>query len=214
MRKLWLGKWTEVDRTHKQNQKDIEEINSYVNTFSEKMKGGSALDAMNYLGSFSGMGPHQIKASLIKSLMPEIERMGLLSQSEIDLEYQKEENAFMKEMNERNSVMSEQKQAQENFNKLISDTKAEHSIEDGEWNDAISYLDKHLDPDEPITPELVTDYVQYNRASTQAETLLNLDGENLINDDNVDVMTKIILDNPSFTQEDLEEVVKEGFSYC
>lgn len=210
--KALARKWTEVDKVHKQNQEDIAAVNEYVNTFSEKMKGGSALDAMNYLGSFSGMGPHQIKQSLISALMPEIERMGLLSQSEIDLEYQKAENAFLKEKSERDSVMSEKKQAQENFQKLINDTKSEHQIEDSEWDSAISYLDKHLDAGEPITPELVVDYVKYDRASQQADTLLNVEGENLLNDDNLEVMTQIILDNPSFTQEDLEEVVREGLA--
>lgn len=209
--KALARKWSEVNNVHQQNQKDIKDVNEYVNTFSEKMKEGNTLEAMAYLGSFSGMGQHQIKASLIKSLMPEIERMGLLSQSEIDLEYQKQESAHITEQRERDNVQNSQRQAQENLNQIVSDTKSQHSIEDTEWDDAISYLDKHLDAGEAITPELVTEYVQYERASVQAESLLTaVEGENLFTDTNMDVLQKIILDNPEFTEADLKEVVQEG----
>ncbi len=205
-------KWSEVDRVHKQNQKDIKDVNDYVNTFSSKMKEGDALAAMEYLGSFSGMGGHQIKASLIKALMPDIERMGIMSQSEIDLEYQTADNSFLKEQREQDLVKQDERQASENLNRLVTETRNSLSIEDNEWNDAIDYLDKHLDKDQAITPELVGEYVQFERAGSQAEVLLkDVEGENLFNDVNMDALQQVILDNPNFTEEDLKEVVAESF---
>ena len=206
-------KFAEVDRVHKQNQSDIKEINEYVNTFSSKMKEGSALEAMEYLSSFSGMGSHQIKASLIKALMPDIERMYGMDQSEIDLEYSQKENTYLTEQRERDSKLSEQRQAEENLNSQVREVRDSLKAEDTEWNDAIAYLDKHLEPEKAITPELVGEYVTYARTEKQAESLLSgIEGENLINDNNMNALQQIIMDNPEFTEEDLKDIVVESMA--
>ena len=204
-------KFNELDRAKKEYETEISAVNEYVNTFGEKMRQGDTMGALEYLGSFSGMGPHQIRQQLINGLLPEIERLNSLSQSEIDLEYQRAETDYIKQQRESEQQRYQQEQAQAELHSKITEVRDSLSIEDAEWEAAIASLDERLPADQQITPELVGQEVQMFRAYDRAESVIGQIDENLLNDTNIEILMDTITDYPHFTEEELIDLCKEAF---
>lgn len=210
-------RFTEFDRKEKEYQSEVAEVEKYVDVFAEKMKTGDALAAMSYLGEFSGIAPYQIKRQLIEQLAPEIERMAEMSGPELQAQYAKEENEYLKQTLESEREGMESKQAQEELSSHIQSVRETHGIEDSEWDQAITYLQEHEEhlraqnPELVMDAEFVADFVMDQRAYGRAEGALEDAGVNL-SDDGVEELLGYLQDtayrNPDFTQDDLVELVK------
>ena len=205
-------KFTELDQAKKQYENELSSVNEYINSFAGKMKSGDAIGALEYLGSFAGMGSHQIRSKLIEGLLPEIQRLEGMSQPEIDLEYQRQETEYLKQRQELEQQQYQKEQSDLALQREITTAKQELGIEDAEWLEAIDYLDQSLPADQQITVDKVTEFVTVNRADIKAESTLAKVGENYVTDTHVDALRDIILQNPEFTDEDLVEIVNSAFA--
>jgi hypothetical protein len=200
-------------------QQEVEEVNSYVNTFASKMKEEGALAGMQYLGEFSGMAPYQIKRQLVEALQPEIERMYNMSATELNAEYAQEENEYLKQSIESERETFQAQQARQELDAEVNSVRETQGIDDSEWNQALSFLTEHEQSLREANPNLVMDanYVAETvmdaRAYTRADTAFNASDVNLSDEQSGEVMNylhDVAFRNPDFTQEDLVELVRSA----
>ncbi|MCK9370520.1 hypothetical protein M0R04_11470 [Candidatus Dojkabacteria bacterium] len=213
-------KFSEIDKQHKSVlkektnlQQEVDQINTYVNTFADRMKKQDAVGAMSYLAEFSGMSPAAMKQMLINQLLPEINRQSGLTESERDLELTKEEIAFQKTLQERELVKLKQENSQKSAELETTRLKMKSGVSDTEWDEAFEFLDTHLDKNKVITRNDVVDYAIWKRADTKTTNVLSdFDGGKYLQNVEVrDTLNKIATQNPDFTNDDLNQVLKEAF---
>jgi len=200
-------------------QQEVEEVNSYVNTFASKMREEGALAGMNYLGEFSGLAPYQIKRQLVEALQPEIERMYNMSATELNAEYTAEENEYLKQSIESEREQTQAQQAAQELNAEVTSVREAHEIDDSEWNQALSFLTEHEqalraeNPNLVMDAKYVADTVMDARAYTKAEEAYGAANVSLSDEQGSDVfnyLQDVAFRNPDFTQDDLVELVKSA----
>jgi hypothetical protein len=203
-------KFTELDRERQAYKQEVDQINSYVNELGDTMKNASLLEGFYKVGELVGMAPHAIKQSLIKEILPEINRMSELSQSEIDLEYQRQESQYLRDKAEFDKQKLEQEQIQRDLYAKIDGIRETNSISEDEWNNAQSYLKEHLN--EEVTPELVGNYVNFNRAGSRAESLLKEFDAALLDDKDVfNNVQDVIYEYSHLSDDDFRDILKDEY---
>jgi hypothetical protein len=205
-------KFSDLDRERKEYKAEVESINKYVNELGDTMKNASLLEGFYKVGELVGMAPHNLKQALIKELVPEINRLNDLSQDQVDLEFQRQETEYMKQKYEADQQKMKQEQAQAELQRSIDSVREANSINESEWDNAVKYLDEHLPPEDVITPELVGQYVNFNRAGERADNLLEKFDASL--KDNKDVYNSLqdsIYENPSLDDNDFMELLQEAY---
>ena len=201
----------EFDEYKTTYDKDIDLINGYINDFAEKLKSNDAMGALSYFAEFSGMEPHTFKRQLLDQLAPEIERMSLLSPEQIENERLAQENDYLQKQQESEANKRQQEQSQ---NELLSEIKRlqeAHSISDDEFQGAYQELvDGNFDGE--ITPEIVAEYYVHSAAFSKSEAILGQVNPDLVNNDQiVESLQKVVVENPSFDDNDLLEIVQEVY---
>jgi len=201
----------EFDEYKTTYDKDINLINGYINDFAEKLKSNDAMGALSYFAEFSGMEPHTFKRQLLDQLAPEIERMSLLSPEQIENERLAQENDYLQKQQESEANKRQQEQSQ---NELLSEIKRlqeAHSISDDEFQGAYQELvDGNFDGE--ITPEIVAEYYVHSAAFSKSEAILDQVNPDLVNNDQiVESLQKVVVENPSFDDNDLLEIVQEVY---
>tara|TARA_R100000697_G_scaffold123308_1_gene155430 strand:+ start:1114 stop:2289 length:1176 start_codon:yes stop_codon:yes gene_type:complete len=201
----------EFDEYKTTYDKDIDLINGYINDFAEKLKSNDAMGALSYFAEFSGMEPHTFKRQLLDQLAPEIERMSLLSPEQIENERLAQENDYLQKQQESEANKRQQEQSQ---NELLSEIKRlqeAHSISDDEFQGAYQELvDGNFDGE--ITPEIVAEYYVHSAAFSKSEAILDQVNPDLVNNDQiVESLQKVVVENPSFDDNDLLEIVQEVY---
>lgn len=191
--------------------KDIDLINGYINDFAEKLKSNDAMGALSYFAEFSGMEPHTFKRQLLDQLAPEIERMSLLSPEQIENERLAQENTYLQQQQESEANKRQQEQSQGELLSEIKRLQEAHSISDDEFQGAYQELvDGNFDGE--ITPEIVAEYYVHSAAFSKSEAILDQVNPDLVNNDQiVESLQKVVVENPSFDDNDLLEIVQEVY---
>tara|TARA_E500000305_G_scaffold78810_1_gene64609 strand:- start:481 stop:1656 length:1176 start_codon:yes stop_codon:yes gene_type:complete len=191
--------------------KDIDLINGYINDFAEKLKSNDAMGALSYFAEFSGMEPHTFKRQLLDQLAPEIERMSLLSPEQIENERLAQENNYLQQQQESEVNKRQQEQSQSELLTEIKNLQEAHSISDDEFQGAYQELvDGNFDGE--ITPEIVAEYYVHSAAFSKSEAILDQVNPDLVNNDQiVESLQKVVVENPSFDDNDLLEIVQEVY---
>lgn len=191
--------------------KDIDLINGYINDFAEKLKSNDAMGALSYFAEFSGMEPHTFKRQLLDQLAPEIERMSLLSPEQIENERLAQENNYLQQQQESEVNKRQQEQSQGELLSEIKRLQEAHSISDDEFQGAYQELvDGNFDGE--ITPEIVAEYYVHSAAFSKSEAILDQVNPDLVNNDQiVESLQKVVVENPSFDDNDLLEIVQEVY---
>lgn len=209
-------RFNEINADKQAHQQEVNEVNSYINTFGEKMKEGDSLSAIQYMGEFAGVPPYQIKRQLMEQLRPEMEKMYELSAPELQAQYAQEENEYLKQSIESEKEASNAKQAQEALQTEISTVRETHNIEDTEWDQAITYLQEHeaqlraQDPNLVMDANFVADVVNDSRAYSKAESALQAADVDLSVESNSELLNhlhEVAYNNPDFDNDDLVELV-------
>jgi hypothetical protein len=207
-------KFNEFDKQKKQFAVEKQEIEGYVSQFRKVAQEENMLEAAKYLGTFSGKAPHEIVNELIQALTPELERRELLTEEEMSLENMERNQKFQQEKleSDRNNFEAEQRNSA--LNSKINEVMTNHRISGDEWETAVKELDARLPQDQALTPELVGEFVSYNKASGRADSVLKSfdNGKHAENSEIGDALKDIIMDNPDFNDEDLLDIMKESFS--
>lgn len=201
----------EFDEYKTTYDKDIDLINGYINDFAEKLKSNDAMGALSYFAEFSGMEPHTFKRQLLDQLAPEIERMSLLSPEQIENERLAQENNYLQQQQESEANKRQQEQSQGELLSEIKRLQEAHSISDDEFQGAYQELvDGNFDGE--ITPEIVAEYYVHSAAFSKSEAILDQVNPDLVNNDQiVESLQKVVVENPSFDDNDLLEIVQEVY---
>tara|TARA_R110000803_G_scaffold71209_2_gene134369 strand:- start:120 stop:1256 length:1137 start_codon:yes stop_codon:yes gene_type:complete len=205
-------RFSEFDRKEKAHQAELDGINTYIADLSKTMN-SSVLDGMLQVAELSNISPHAAKQALIKELMPEINRMAGLSDDEIKFESDRQDLDYKTKQYESAQKNSVAQQAQLELQNSINSKREAHNIDDKEWDEAFSYLDTHLEKDKQITVDLIAQKVVFDRAEVKTEKYLSGfdDGKHLTDDTVFEELQTIIMDNPDFTDEDIQILLTDAF---
>ena len=199
---------TEV-RSHKE---EVDRINSYINTFRDKMQNNDPLGALEYFASFSGMKPYEFREALIQGIAPEISRLAELNEDQYRSEQLAAENEYLQKQQESAQKQAEEEQAHRELLSEIASVREAHSISEEEFK--AGYEDLVNDPDfaEKLTPDLVGQYVNECRAFSKSDELLSGISPKLSeNEEILESVQKMVLENPDFADEDYLEIIKGAY---
>lgn len=206
-------RFSEFDQKEKAFKSEIENINNYVRDLGETMRNSSMLEGVYKIAELNKIAPHQVKQALIKELLPEIDRLDTLTDSERELEYRQQELEYKEKLQESESESFKAQQAQRELQDKISSTREAHNISVEEWDNAYKELDENLPPEEQITIDTVSEYIQYGRAEGKAQTALKEFQEGAFSSDEgkLDELTKVLVKYPEFTTEDAVSLLQDAY---
>ena len=205
-------KFTELDKERKAFLKEKTQIESYVNQFRETATNQNMVEATKFLGQLTGKAPHQVVEELIQSLTPEIERRMGLMDSELEYENKLADAQYKADLLEQKQSQLENEQVLQTLDAKIESIMSDKSITTEEWDKAVRELDNQLPKEQALTPELVAEFVHYERSIAKTDSILNTfeDGKYLSNDSVKNTLRDIAIDNPDFTNEDLIEILSNS----
>jgi hypothetical protein len=203
-------RFTEFDSKEKEFNRQMEGVNDYINDLGQTMQNVSMMEGVAKIADLAGIPDYQVREALIKELLPEIERRYSMDENELQLEYKSQENEYLKNKTESDNQTYKAEQAQRELQAEVDAIRETHNINDEEWNGAISALDKQLPQGEIITPKLAAEFVNYNRAESRAETLMNnFDPSYLSNEETMEAFIEVISDSPELSDEDFNDILKQ-----
>tara|TARA_Y100000813_G_scaffold12488_1_gene8573 strand:+ start:1937 stop:3088 length:1152 start_codon:yes stop_codon:yes gene_type:complete len=202
-------KYFEEERNEYNQQ--IENINKYINGFADKLKNKDALGALSYFAEFSGMKPHEFQRELLNQIAPEVERRALMSPEELQSEELLQQNKYLQQQQESVQEQLKQEQAQKELEAEIVSVQEAHGISDEAFNDAYYELvDSEYEGE--INPQAVAEYHMHSEAFSRADDILSSINPQLADQDQVvESLQQVIVENPSFDNDDLKEIVEEVY---
>lgn len=192
--------------------KDIEQINRYINNFAEKFRGNDALGALEYFAEFTGMKPYEFRRELLAQIEPEVYRRSQMTQEQLLAEELHFQNEYLARQHEAVQQELKQQQAYSDLLSEIAEVQKAHGISDDVFEK--SYLElAESDYEGTITPAAVASYYTNLQAYSRAEEILDLVDPTLANQDPViDNLQQVIMENPSFDNNTLLEIVTEVYN--
>ena len=190
---------------------DVQQIQNYVKTFNEKMMNNDALGALEYFAEFSGMKPYEFRRELLKSLTPAVERYQKLSEEELRNEELVAQNDYLIKQQESAQERQQHEQAVEELRAEIAKVQEAHGMNDDSFRESYKEL-QELGYEGEIKPQDVAEFYMHKNAYMKTDEILNSVNPALAaNDEIVESLQKIIIENPSFDNNDLSEIVMEVF---
>lgn len=191
--------------------KDIEQINGYITNFAQKIKNNDAMGALEYFAEFSGMKPHEFKRELLSQLAPEVERLSMMSPEELKNEELLAQNEYLLKQQESAQEQAQKQQALKELEMEIADVQEAHSMSDEEFENAYQeLLDSEYEGD--INPQAVAEYYTHSIAFSRADDVLSSISPQLADQESVvESLQQVIMENPSFDNDDLKEIVQEVY---
>ena len=199
----------EIERNDYNQQ--IENINKYIEGFADKLKNKDALGALSYFAEFSGMKPHEFQRELLDQIAPEVERRAIMSPEELKSEELLAQNEYLLQQQESVQEQARQEQAQKELSLEIANVQEAHSISDEAFNNAYQEL-VNSDYEGEMNPQAVADYYIHSQAFSRADEILSSVSSQLADQDQVvESLQQVIVENPSFDNDDLKEIVEEVY---
>jgi len=201
----------ELEDTQERHKQEIGKINEYINNFATKIKEEDALGALEYFAEFSGMKPYEFRTELIRQISPEVERRSMMSSDEIENENLRAQNDYLLSQQESATRYQNTEKAHRELGMEIKSIQEAHGISDDDFEQAYYDLTKS-DFKGKIGPEVVADYYLHTQAFSKAESILNRVDSSLSDKNQVvESLQKVIIENPSFDDDDLTDIVKEVY---
>mgnify|MGYP003329282376 CR=1 FL=1 len=201
----------EFETSKNQYDKQIKSINNYINNFADKLKNNDALGALAYFAEFSGMKPHEFKRELLNQIAPEVERISTMSPEELKNEELLAQNEYLLKQQESAQEQAHQQQALKELEMEIANVQEAHGISDEAFENAYSEL-KDSEYEGEINPQAVAEYYMHSQAFSRADDILSSISPQLADQDQVvESLQKVIMENPSFDNDDLKEIVEEVY---
>ncbi|QDP61675.1 MAG: hypothetical protein Unbinned8261contig1001_48 [Prokaryotic dsDNA virus sp.] len=201
----------ELEDTQQKHEYEIGQINEYINNFATKIKEEDALGALEYFAEFSGMKPYEFRTELIRQIAPEVERRSIMSPEEVENENLRAQNEYLIRQQESETQYKSTEQAQKELGMEIKSIQEAHGISDEDFESAYYELTES-GYDGNIDPATVAEYYTHSKAYSKAESVLSQVDSNLTNNDQVvESFQKVIVENPSFDDNDLLEIVQDVY---
>lgn len=201
----------EFDDYKNQYDNEIKQINGYINDFAKKIRDNDAMGALEYFAQFAGMKPYEFRRELLNQITPEISRRANLSPEQIQAEDLAMQNEYLLQQQESAQKQSQAQQAQKELEMEIANVQEAHGMSDEAFNEAYQDL-LDSDYDGTITPQSVADYYVQSQAFSRADSILEEISPVLAEQEQiVESLQKVIVENPSFDNNDLKEIVEEVY---
>jgi hypothetical protein len=205
-------KFSELDVEKKAVQKDVAEIEGYINDFAGKLRDGDSVGAMQFFGEFAGVPPYMVKEQLIAALRPEIIRREQMNATDIQNEYLQQQNEYLQQQRESDNERRAMEQSQTELQNSINEIRETHGIDGNTWDEALDFVGKNLEEGEELTPELVRDFVISERNFQQAASVVqSFEGELDNKEQWAERLADVKEQYPHFTEEDLKEVLQSAY---
>ena len=190
---------------------EITEIKGYIDDFAEKIKNEDALGALEYFAEFAGMKPYEFRTELVRQISPEVERRSMMSPEEIENENLRAQNDYLIRQQESEANNKTTEQSHQELGREIRRVQEAHDIADDDFSNAYREL-LQSEFDGEITPSIVGEYYVHTQAFSKAESILSqVDATLAGNEQIVESFQKVIVENPSFDDDDLNEIVQEVY---
>mgnify|MGYP003139071682 CR=1 FL=1 len=201
----------EFEGYKKDYDKQIDNINNYINTFADKIKNNDPLGALAYFAEFSGMKPHEFKRELLNQIAPEVERISMMSPEELKNEELQAQNEYLLKQQESAQEQYQSQQALKELEMEIVNVQEAHGISDEAFENAYNEL-KDSEYEGDINPQAVAEYYMHSEAFSRADDILSSISPQLADQDQVvESLQQVIMENPSFDNDDLKEIVEDVY---
>lgn len=208
----WERKFNDLAEDKKLFNEDKQTIERYVMEFGELARKGDKIGAMQYLASLSGMDPLSFRKELRDQVLSEYKAMLEMDEHQRKAFELEEENKFLRESKESDSLRSQREQEYLQAQQMVQQYQEALKIDNAQWESAQQELIEMGNSAEEITPQTIGEYIYATQTYENASSVLNEVSEDLAaNEEIVEEMFNIIAQNPSFTREDLIEIVQDTF---
>lgn len=204
-------RFTELDKEKKMVYNQIQAQEQVIQNFNKFREAGDIVGGYTYIGSLTGTPGYMIKEQLIAALAPEIERRYALSDEQLQSEFLRQENEYLSQ--QREAELRSQKEAQAIKERDLQVTKLRETqgIDEKTWDEAFKQLDAELAPGMPITPEMVVDKAKSKLNESKTLDLVNsVSSKFNLPSEEIKALELIIKQYPTFSQQDIEEIVQES----
>lgn len=202
----------EFDSYKNQYDGEIQQINNYINDFANKFRQNDALGALEYFAEFAGMKPYEFRRDLLNQLLPEMERRSTMTEDQIRAEELAFQNEYLMRQQESAQQQYQDQQALRELEDEIVEVQEAHGISDEDFENAYNEL-MEIDYEGEINPATVAEYHMHSKAYSKAEDILGQVDSLLVEQDPVvESLQKVIVENPSFDDNDLIEIVQQVYS--
>lgn len=202
----------EFDSYKNQYDGEIQQINNYINDFANKFRQNDALGALEYFAEFAGMKPYEFRRDLLNQLIPEMERRSTMTEDQIRAEELAFQNEYLMRQQESAQQQYQDQQALRELEDEIVEVQEAHGISDEDFENAYNEL-MEIDYEGEINPATVAEYHMHSKAYSKAEDILGQVDSLLVEQDPVvESLQKVIVENPSFDDNDLIEIVQQVYS--
>ena len=201
----------EFESQKNQYDTEINQINDYIGNFAQKLRDEDALGALEYFAEFAGMKPYEFRTELLRQLSPEVERRSMMSSDEIENENLRAQNEWLRSQQESEVRYKETEQSQLELGNEIKRVQEAHNIADEDFEKAYNELmESNYEGD--INPAIIGEYYVHTQAFSKAESILGQVDSNLTNNEEiVESLQRVIVENPSFDDDDLASIVKDVY---
>ena len=190
----------------------IDNRNKYINDFANKFRQNDALGALEYFAEFAGMKPYEFRRDLLNQLLPEMERRSTMTEDQIRAEELAFQNEYLMRQQESAQQQYQDQQALRELEDEIVEVQEAHGISDEDFENAYNEL-MEIDYEGEINPATVAEYHMHSKAYSKAEDILGQVDSLLVEQDPVvESLQKVIVENPSFDDNDLIEIVQQVYS--
>jgi len=201
----------EFESTKNQYETEVTQINEYINGFAQKLRDEDALGALEYFAEFAGMKPYEFRTELIRQISPEVERRSMMSSDEVENESLKAQNEWLRTQQESEVRYKETEQSQVELGNDIRRVQEAHNINDEDFEKAYHEL-MESNYDGEIKPAVVGEYYVHTQAFSKAESILSqIDSDLVNNEEIVESLQRVVVENPSFDDNDLSDIVQEVY---
>lgn len=208
-------KFSTMDKERQSFKKEMDEVYSNINQFNNLVGEGKVMDAIAYLGQFANVPPHHLKHAIVRSLKSEYDRLATLSPEQMQLEFYKQEADYLRNVKESEAQKSKQQQSSMELERASVKLRETHNIKEQEWEAISSALQSQKEAGEfngNITPDLVAEIVLDSRIYDKAESAVSkVSPELLKNEKLVKMLVFHAKENPDFTEDDLQQIVKAAY---
>ena len=190
----------------------IEQINGYINNFANKIQQKDALGALEYFAEFAGMKPHDFRRELLNQITPEIQRRSQLSPEQMQAEELQAQNEYLQHQQESAQQRYSEEQALRDLQSEIANVQEAHGISEEAFREAYNEL-VESEYEGEINPQAVAEYYIHSEAFSRADDVLLSISPILADQEQVvESLQKVIVENPSFDNNDLKEIIEDVYS--
>lgn len=211
-------RFSEIDKSKKELEaerlkfkEDMDNVQAYLDKFSDMTKDGNPLGGLEFLGQVSGEPPYIVREKLIAQLAPEIIRRQSLTQQDLEFELTKLENSYVKEQRESETKRMAKEQAarqQAELQAKLDSIRQTHNIDESSWDNAVKDIANSGNTNPTIEQVVekakeikwVAESAQYCAAIAKQENLTLAEFEDL---------KQTVAQYPQFNEQDIVELVQE-----